>query len=141
MKLRLVVIFAVSTGLLSASGCGHGGSVGRGGEGDAGFGGASVGVPVLGRDGDLDSSGPVDPETVETRTDQETGYSNPRTGHGAGYSLEVEYGLDGVVQRVTFPNGGWEDDFVSQVDNGDGTVTVRDEDGREFKVPAADAVD
>jgi hypothetical protein len=46
------------------------------------------------------------------------------------------YNSDGTVDKIKFPNGGWEDDFVSQKVNGDGTVTVTDEDGREFTVPS-----
>ena len=70
------------------------------------------------------------------RQDAPVGYSNPSTGHTADYKLDVEYKSDGTVEKVKFPNGGWEDDFVGQKDNGDGTVTVTDEDGRKFTVPS-----
>lgn len=60
---------------------------------------------------------------------------NPKTGYSADYTLDVEYRSDGSVDRVMFPNGGWEDDFCSEEGNGDGTVTLTTEEGREFTVP------
>lgn len=71
----------------------------------------------------------------------DVGYYNPKTGHSADYTLDIERDSDGTVDRITFPNGGWEDDFVSQEDNGDGTVTVTDEDGREFTVEGGSGSD
>lgn len=73
-------------------------------------------------------------ERFEERSDDHVGYHNPKTGYSSDYTLDVEQGSDGEVERINFPNGGYEDDFVSQRDNGDGSVTVEDEDGREFTV-------
>jgi hypothetical protein len=70
------------------------------------------------------------------RIDAPVGYNNPDTGHTADYKLDVEYNSDGTVEKIKFPNGGWEDDFVGQKNNGDGTVTLTDEDGRQFTVPS-----
>ena len=89
-------------------------------------------------DADEDAYAPDDPEMVTEVENTDVGYENPNTGYTSEYVLDVEYSSDGTVERITFENGGWEDDFVSQVDNGDGTVTVIDEDGREFTVNALD---
>ncbi len=66
------------------------------------------------------------------------GYYNPDTGYSADYTLEVDRDPDGTVTCIHFPNGGYEDDFVDQTDNGDGTVTATDEDGREFTVATSE---
>jgi hypothetical protein len=89
-------------------------------------------------DADEDAYAPDDPEMVTEVENTDVGYENPNTGYSSEYVLDVEYSSDGTVERITFDNGGWEDDFVSQVDNDDGTVTVIDEDGREFTVKAMD---
>jgi hypothetical protein len=87
-------------------------------------------------DADEDAYAEDDPEMATEVENTDVGYENPNTGYSSEYVLDVEYSSDGTVERITFENGGWEDDFVSQVDNGDGTVTVIDEDGREFTVDA-----
>jgi hypothetical protein len=74
----------------------------------------------------------------ERQDSDEVGYYNPNTGYTADYTLPVEYDSDGEVERINFPNGGWEDDFTSQERNYDGTITVTDEDGREFTVSGSD---
>lgn len=74
-------------------------------------------------------------DSVSSSGDSDVGYYNPSTGYGADYTLDVDRDSDGEVERINFPNGGWEDDFVSKDDNGDGTSTLTDEDGREFTVP------
>jgi hypothetical protein len=89
-------------------------------------------------DDDEDAYAEDDPEMVTEVENTDVGYENPKTGYSSEYVLDVEYSSDGTVERITFENGGWEDDFVSQVDNGDGTVTVIDEDGREFTVKSLD---
>jgi hypothetical protein len=80
-------------------------------------------------------------ERFSDRQDEKVGYENPSTGYTASYDLDVEYTLDGEVERINFPNGGYEDDFIDQTKNGDGTITVTDEDGREFTVPSMDDPD
>lgn len=81
------------------------------------------------------STGPATADTgVISASSEDVGYHNPNTGYSADYVLDVDYGPDGQVERINFDNGGWEDDFVDQRDNANGTVTVTDEDGREFTV-------
>ena len=80
-------------------------------------------------------------DRFKERQDEAVGYSNPNTGYSADYTLDVEYTSDGEVDRINFPNSGWEDDFTHQENNGDGTITVTDEDGREWTVPAMDDPD
>lgn len=70
---------------------------------------------------------------ISAQPSDEVDYYNPNTGYSADYILDVEWVGD-QVERINFSNGGWEDDFADQVDNGDGTVTVTDEEGREFTV-------
>lgn len=89
-------------------------------------------------DADIDGNGRDDPETEVQESNVETGYYNPGTGYRSSYDLDVEYGSGGKVERIEFPNGGREDDFVDQRDNGDGTTTVTDEGGREFTVESSD---
>jgi hypothetical protein len=86
-------------------------------------------------------TGCVEPGSADYSSDEETGgdsehvgYYNPNTGYSSDYTLDVDRDSDGEVERINFPNGGYEDDIVDQEDNGDGKVTVTDEDGREFTV-------
>lgn len=78
-------------------------------------------------------------DRFEANNDEEVGYHNPKTGWEAEYTLDVEYNLDGSVERINFPSGGWIDNFASESDNGDGTVTVETYDGKEFTVPKGES--
>jgi hypothetical protein len=90
--------------------------------------------PIVEDRTDLPKDGRVAAFEATSSDEREVGYHNPRTGYSADYSLDVEVTSDGEVERIYFPNGGWVDEFTSQFDNGDGTVTVTDENLREFTV-------
>lgn len=73
-------------------------------------------------------------ENFKEDHDDAVGYRNPGTRYKSNYTLDVERDSEGMPDRINFPNGGYEDDFVDKRDNGDGTVTLTDETGREFTV-------
>ncbi|RYG96598.1 MAG: hypothetical protein EON58_11725, partial [Alphaproteobacteria bacterium] len=54
-----------------------------------------------------------DPEADPDLSSSETRsieYHNPNTGYSSSYDLDVETDSDGKVERINFPNGGYEDD-------------------------------
>lgn len=61
-------------------------------------------------------------------------YHNTHTGTTSEYDLEVDRDFDGRVQRINFPNGGWLEVSGEGIDNGDGTETFEDRDGKEYTV-------
>ena len=88
---------------------------------------------------DEDEPAPAAAYEAPDEPDNRTGtvdYYNPSTGTRGTYTLDVEYDGAGDVERITFPSGGYisEHHITDQTHNGDGTITVSTDTGREFTV-------
>lgn len=72
------------------------------------------------------------PTLPASTTDDTVTYHNSHTGTTSEYDLEVDRDYEGRVERINFPNGGWLEVSGEGVDNGDGTETFHDRDGKEY---------
>ncbi len=52
------------------------------------------------------------------------------------YSLSAQPDNEGRPAQLTVQSGDYSGDIVSQIDNGDGTITATDENGRDYTVDA-----
>jgi hypothetical protein len=82
--------------------------------------------------------GAVAPLTVAATGVEKVEYKNPETGAHSEYDLEVDRDSEGRIERVNFPNGGWQEIEGDPVDNGDGTETFTDSQGREYTIHRPD---
>jgi hypothetical protein len=78
------------------------------------------------------------PSLAAVTATESVGYYNPETGTQSTYELDVDRDADGTLQRVNFPNSGWLEVNGEAIDNGDGTETFTDDEGREYTISKPD---
>lgn len=91
-------------------------------------------------DSRMSPNGRVRPTLASTTIWARIDYYNPNTGTMSTYRCEVDLNIQGHVQRINWPNGGWleADDLI---ENADGTQTIIRRNGAEYTVHLTDGSD